>query len=257
MASKGDIVIHIEGRVGGDVLSPDNFDIERLKGLLSIVCDLVRDDRKESDLPITYHSEKGSLKAIFTGPLETTAKFSALVGLVAGSMSLDGLTAVTAKSFESLQDFSRRNGYTISVETSLGGQRLTISPTTNLRRNSDSWAPAELYLYGRIDSAGGKGKGTIKLDTEEGTFTITVDKEELASWEYNPIYKEYGVRVTALQNVLTGEIDRSSLKLIELINYKRSFDMEYIQKKIDEATPSWEGVDTDEFIKEIREEFYV
>lgn len=256
MTNKGDIVLHIEGRVGSDTLTPDNFDIEKLKSLVSIVCDLVRDDRKDSDIPITYRSEKGSLKAIFTGPLETTAKFSALIGLVASSMSLDGLTTSTAKSFESLQDLSRKNNYTINVGTSLGGNQLTISPMTNLRRSTDSWAPAELYLYGKINSAGGKVKGTIKLDTDEGTFSIAVSKEELASWP-NPIYKEYGVRVSARQNILTGEIDPSSLELIELINYKRTFDMEYIQRKIDEATPQWEGVDTDEFIRKLREEFYV
>ena len=56
----------------------------------------------------------------------------------------------------------------------------------------------------------------------------------------------------AKQNIITGAIDSSSLKLKELIEFEPKFDMDYLKQKIEASTPIWSGVDVDEYLHEIR-----
>ncbi len=56
---------------------------------------------------------------------------------------------------------------------------------------------------------------------------------------------------------VTGDIDRSSLKLIEMMEFEPKFDMAYLERKIEASTPVWSGIDADEFLHEIREGSYV
>jgi hypothetical protein len=129
---------------------------------------------------------------------------------------------------------------------------------TVLRDGTENlWADAEVYYYGTLIDAGGKTKSNIHLDTKDGLVKIDADKEILASIEVNPLYRKFGVRATAKQNILSGDIDRSSLRLIEMIEFEPKFDFAYLERKIDSSTPVWSGIDVDEFLHEIREGSYV
>ncbi len=66
------------------------------------------------------------------------------------------------------------------------------------------------------------------------------------------MYKEYGVRASGKQSLATGEIDLSSLKLISLRGYRPMYDEAYLDGLIAKASKSWEGVDVDGFLSEIR-----
>lgn len=256
MDNESDIRVHIEGLYGNVALTPDNFDTTQLKDLLDVVNRLLSEGRKPKETPVTYHPELGSMVAVFRSNTEIVAKFATVIGLLSTS-SIDGLTANTAMAIEDLQKFSVRNGYNINVSTSYSKERLDVTPNTNYYRSTNMYADTELYLYGRIINGGGKRKGTIKLETDNGTFTIEADRKMLEEWEENLLYKEYGVRVTARQHVITGDIEPDTIKLIEILDYKRHVDDAYLQEKMRRATPHWEGVDVDEYLKEIREGVYV
>ena len=60
----------------------------------------------------------------------------------------------------------------------------------------------------------------------------------------------------AKQNIITGAIDSSSLKLIEMLEFEPKFDLAYLEKKIATSTPVWSGVNVDEFLQEIRGNVY-
>ena len=83
-------------------------------------------------------------------------------------------------------------------------------------------------------------------------IVISTDKDTLRSEERNLLYKEYGVRARGLQNALTGELDKSSFKLVEILDYTPAFDESYINGLINKVGDKFKDVDVDEYISELR-----
>ena len=74
----------------------------------------------------------------------------------------------------------------------------------------------------------------------------------MAGYQGNPLYKKFGVRVRAKKNILTDDIDKSTLVLVELMDYQPKFDEDYLQGLIRKATPKWSGVNADEWLANVR-----
>ena len=133
---------------------------------------------------------------------------------------------------------------------------LRITPQTHYRRSEEIWVDAEVYLYGTLTDAGGKDKSNIHLDTKEfGQVTIDADKDYLKNLTENLLYKEYGVRAKGKQSLATGEIDMSSLKLISLRGFRPVYDENYLNGLIAKASKSWEGVDVERFLSDLRGDY--
>ena len=81
---------------------------------------------------------------------------------------------------------------------------------------------------------------------------ISADRETLKNEERNLLYKEYGIQTQAKQNIMTGEIDRTSLKLLKIIDYKPNFDRDYLDGLIEKVGNRFEDMDVDEYISKIR-----
>ncbi len=256
MDKLGEITIHVVGQVGNEPLGPDNYDISYLKDMLDDVESLLYPNEKRNRPVISYEMQAGSVKHVFRTSMQKVTEFGAVLSMVLSSGNLDGLIPDTAKAFEHIQNQSRQKGYSISFSTSLQhAQELTFTPETNYIRTEQIWAEAEFYFFGKLTDAGGKNKANIHLDTKEyGFLLIDVDKEYLGSLEGNPLYKEFGVRAIGRQNVITGEMDLSSLKLVEMIDYNRKFNSQYLEDLIKKATPKFQGLDVDSWIQEIRGE---
>ena len=60
------------------------------------------------------------------------------------------------------------------------------------------------------------------------------------------------MRVLGKQNVETGEIDRSDLKLLDLIDYTHRFNEAYFNSLIAKVGSRFTGIDIDEWISKIR-----
>ncbi len=55
------------------------------------------------------------------------------------------------------------------------------------------------------------------------------------------------------QNSETGEVDKSSLQFVELINYNAAYNEDYLQGLRRKAQKSWQGVaDTNEWLRNLR-----
>ena len=74
----------------------------------------------------------------------------------------------------------------------------------------------------------------------------------MAEYKGNPLYRKFGVRVRAKKNILTGDIDKSTLSLLELLDYQPRYDEDYLNSLINKATPKWKGVNADEWLANIR-----
>ncbi len=256
--NKGQVTIHIEGQYGAENLTPDNYDITLMQSVLEYAIALLDLDKRKETPVTTFHIESGSVRNVFTTSKQKAVEFASVLALVASTTSIDQLDAKTAVAFEGLQKFAIQNNFNVDVSTSESKEHVVhITPTTYFKRTENLWADAEVYYYGTLVDAGGKTKSNIHLDTKDGLIKIDADKEILANIEGNPLYRKFGVRATAKQNIITGDIDTSSLSLIEMIEFEPKFDLAYLERKMEASTPVWSGIDADKFLHEIREGNYV
>lgn len=253
----GDIEIRVIGKIGKLDLTPDNFDIKHISNILQNVEDLLYPNNKKDRPLITYDIQEGSVKHIFKTPIQYIIGFSALLFQIQSSNSIDFLDLKTAQAIENIQKLSQQKNYEFQIKTSFNKEiGLTINPTTNFFRTVDLWADAEFYFYGVLKDAGGKNKANIHLDTDDfGYLVIDTGQKFLKQQKENLLYKYYGIRASGKQNTETSEIDTKSLKLIELINYNPKFDETYLTMQISKAKRSWKGIDTDEWLKNLRGEY--
>ncbi|MGB1284327.1 MAG: hypothetical protein ACPG44_07670 [Polaribacter sp.] len=254
MEKIGNIEIRVVGKSGNKELSPKNYDIKHITTILQNVEDLLYPTNKKDRPIITYNIEEGSVKHIFKTTIQTVIGFSAVLTEVQANNSIDFLELKTARAIENIQNLSRQKNYEFQIKTSLNkNYELTINPSTKFFRTENIWVDAEFYFYGILKDAGGKNKANIHLDTKDfGYLSIETGEEFLKKREENLLYRRFGVRTNGKQNVETGEIDTKSLKLIELIDYNPKFDNAYLNSLIGKAKKSWQNMNPDEWLLNLR-----
>lgn len=253
----GGIEIRVVGKSGNLELKPDNYDIRHIASILQNVEDLLFPNSRRDRPLITYDIEEGSVRHIFKTSIQYIIGFSAILGQIKDSNSIDFLDLKTARAFESIQELSLQKNYEFQFSTSVKGNiELSINPKTKFYRSENIWVDAEFYFYGVLTNAGGKSKANIHLDTKEyGSLTINTGKDFLEGQEENLLYKKFGVRASGKQNLDTGELDTKSLTLLELVNYNPRYDSEYLDSLISRAKKSWRGVNTDEWLNNLRGDY--
>lgn len=254
MENTGTLKIRVIGETQGQKLSPDNYDVKEIMAILSNIEDILYPNSKDRPL-ISYEINEGSVVHNFKTATQAVIATTAIFTAIQKEQSLDFLEAKTASAIEAIQEAAYQKNYTFELGTSESDQPiLEISPKTFYKKSDTYFVDTEMYLYGEITYAGGKMKSTIHLDTDEyGTLTVQTPKEVIQKLEDNPIYKECGLRISAKQNIATGEFDRSSLKFIEMIEYNNNFDRNYLDECINKAKDSWKDVNnTDEWIRNMR-----
>lgn len=254
MKNIGNIEIRVVGKSGNLELKPENFDIKHIASILQNVEDLLYPNNKKDRPLISYDIQDGSVRHIFKTSIQYIIGFSAILGQIQESNSIDFLDLKTARAIESIQQLSLQKNYEFQFSTSVKEDiELSINPNTQFFRTENTWSDAEFYFYGILKDAGGKSKANIHLDTDDyGYLAIESGQDFLMEQEENLLYKKFGVRATGKQNLETGEIDTKSLKLVELINYNPKFDSDYLNSLINKAKKSWNGINTDEWLSNIR-----
>jgi len=252
----GELEIRITGSNGKIDLSPDNFDIKELSSLLQNIEDILFPKNKKERPMITYNVEEGSIKNKFKTAMQVVIYASALFTQIQERQTIDFLEPKSALAFEAIQTQAMKKGWDFEFKTSLNKEakfELKISPETKLVRTQADWVDAEFYIYGELTDAGGKNKANIHISTEDyGTLVIDTQKEFLKEQKENMLYKNYGIRASGRQNPETGEMDTSSLKLIEIIDYNPKYDESYLKKLIDKAKNTWKGIDADKWLRDLR-----
>lgn len=250
----GDIEIRVVGKSGNLELKPGNYDIRHIASILQNIEDLLFPNNKKDRPLITYDIQEGSVRHVFKTPVQYIIGFSAILGQIQESNSIDFLDLKTARAIENIQELSLQKNYEFQFSTSVKENiELLISPETKFYRTENIWVDAEFYFYGVLTDAGGKSKANIHLDTSEyGSLTIDTGKDFLEGQEKNLLYRKFGVRAIGKQNLETGEFDTRSLKLLELVNYNPKYDSDYLNSLISKAKQSWKGINTDEWLSNLR-----
>lgn len=255
MEKIGYIEVRINGSKGNLDLTPDNYDIREIRDMLEQVEGLLMPSDKKDRPIISYQLEAGSVRHIFKTSIQYIIGFNAILGQIAVGKSIDFLDLPTAKAFESFQEIAIRKQYSFEINTSIEhSNKLHIDRTTKFSRTVSIWANAEFYFYGKVISMGGKDKSNIHLATgDQGIVIIQTNKDYLEQLENNLLYKTYGIRVVGKQHTETGEIDKSTLKFVELLDYQPRYDENYLKELRNRARNNWsDGFDADDWLKEIR-----
>ncbi|WP_103999577.1 hypothetical protein [Flavobacterium urumqiense] len=255
MEKIGFIEIRITGSKGNIELSPDNYDIREIISILENAENLLYPGDKKDRPTISYNIQQGSVKHILKTSIQFIIGFNAIIGQVNEVEDIDFLDISTAKAFENIQNIAIKKDYTFSIKTSLENtNEVKVDRTTRYFRTEAIWADAEFYFYGKVTNAGGKDKANIHiLTSESGTIRIQTPISFLEEYEENLLYKTLGIRAMGKQHSSTGEIDTSTLKFIELIDYHPKYDDSYLKNLRDKARKSWlNSIDPDIWLKEIR-----
>jgi len=255
MDKTGYIEIKIEGSKGNLVLKPDNYDIRDIISILENAENLLFPTDKKERPTISYKIEEGSVRHIFKTSIQYIIGFNAVIGQVSQLQNIDFLDLATSKAFENIQLIASNKDYTFTIKTSIEkSNEIRIDNTTQLLRTEAVWVDAELYFYGKITNAGGKNKANLHILTEEGSITIATPISFFETLEENIVHKRvYGIRAVGKQHLETGEIDKASLKFIELINYEPNYDEKYLNNLIEKASNKWSTIkDKDAWLKEIK-----
>jgi len=258
MEKVGFIEIRITGSKGNLDLSPDNYDIRDIISILENAENLLYPGDKRDRPTISYKIEEGSVRHIFKTSIQYIIGFNAILGQVVQVQNIDFLDLSTAKAFENIQDIAAKRDYVFRIKTSLdNSNEVKIDRTTHYYRTEAIWADAEFYFYGKITNAGGKDKANIHVLTEElGRVIIQTPISFLEQYDENLFYKTFGIRATGKQHSETGEIDTSTLKFIELVDYQPKYDEQYLKTLRDKAKKSWLGnINPDKWLKDIRGDY--
>jgi len=253
--NSGFIEISINGSKGNLDLSPDNYDIRDIISILENAENLLFPGEKRERPNISYRIEEGSVKHIFKTSIQYIIGFNAIIGQINTVKNIDFLELGTAKAFENIQHVATQRNFRFKIKTSLDNtNEINIDKTTKYYRTEAIWADAEFYFYGKVTNAGGKDKANIHLYTEErGTVRIQTPISFLEDYNENLLYKTFGIRATGKQHSETGEIDTSTLKFIEMIDYQPKYDEQYLKALREKAKKSWlNGINPDKWLKEIR-----
>jgi hypothetical protein len=250
---KGHIEIRIAGKRGNLDVSPDNFDIKEIMAVLEQVDNLLFPNDKSNRPIISYSIEEGSVKHLFKTSIQAIIGFNAVLGQINTNQNIDFLDLQTAIAIETFQGTAVKKDYSFSINTSLAKtSELLIDKSTHFYRNSAIWADAEFYFYGKVTNAGGKDKANIHILTDDlGTVRIETPIEFLEKQEENILYKPFGIRAIGKQHSETGEIDKSSLKFVEIIDYNTDYDEIYL-KKLRQKAKWLKKIKPDSWLNEIR-----
>ena len=251
----GYIEIKITGSKGNIELSPENYDIREIISMLENAENLLFPGDKRDRPNISYKIEEGSVRHILKTSIQFIIGFNAIIGQVSQVQNIDFLELNTAKAFENIQDIAAKKDYVFSIKTSLDNtNEVKLDKTTKYHRTEAIWADAEFYFYGKVTNAGGKDKANIHVFTEElGTVRIQTPISFLEQYDENLLYKTFGIRATGKQHSETGEIDTTTLKFIDLIDYQPKYDEVYLKQLRDKAKTSWLGnINSENWLREIR-----
>ncbi|MCC7430324.1 hypothetical protein IT568_05735 [bacterium] len=259
MEKIGFIEIKINGFNGNLALTPENYDIQEIIVILKNAENFLFSDGKREKRPtISYKIEEGSVRHIFKTSIQFVISFNAIIGQVDKLQNIDFLETPMAEAFENIQNIASRKNYAFTISTSIEKtNEVHLDRTTQFFRTKEVWADAEFYFYGKITDVGGKTKANIHIATEEsGILVIETPILFLKNYKENLLYKTFVVRTTGRQNSETGEIDTSSLKFVELVDYQPKYDEKYLNGLRNKAKKSWlHKINPDTWLKELRENY--
>lgn len=225
MSGESKIVFAVEDQVDGKPLSAAMIPLNLLREFAADVETFVRGTGGEGAL-----RPRDVIVAVQDGCFALEANFASLTPIpgILGSLSIsDDLANLDNQRASILEAWQRRSHRSLNrsyyIKDVDSGTTVRINKDSNFsNKQLDRWVSVQRKVVGEIVDAGGASKANIHVNTAFGQLTIASDRETIANEEFNPVYHKRLLKISAKENVRTGELRDARLISFEDYNPTRS-----------------------------------
>lgn len=134
------------------------------------------------------------------------------------------------------------------------GPSIRIGPDTNYRQGEAiPWVAVEKYMFGQIVDMGGARNVNVHVKIGDEILKVDSSRDYLRDFDKNLLYHDALLRVSAQQNVRTGELRK--LRLIHFVDYDPQYDEAALDRFAAEGAKAWADIpDGAAWLKELRGE---
>jgi hypothetical protein len=243
----------VRGKISELEISPNNISLSLISAFAKDIHDLVNSlqDGKKEDILASI--ENGSFKFNTIIALSAFNILSAEINTLNQTKDFSTIQTRTASIFETWYNKSKENPDLEFEIIPQNKESLKLNSNVIFQRTDENvWVESELFLFGVITDLGGAQKPNIHLKTEDGkSITIVCTKEDLINEKENRVYHSSAIRVTANQNLYTGEI--RDPKFLGFIEYNPTFNEAELLSTIEKGRNAWSDIDNHiEWVRNLR-----
>jgi hypothetical protein len=162
---------------------------------------------------------------------------------------IDSKRAAVVERWQAATRKNPHRGYSLADQS--GKLKVRVDNNTDFRNQIEAvWVPVEKYLQGLVTDLGGTSKPNIHLKLDDGKMLIVAaNRQQLADEEKNRLYKPALLRVSAEENLKTGEL--RNLNLLSFETPQPVWDEAEFNEMVRKGTQVWANV-PDNWLEELR-----
>lgn len=246
----------LHGKIRGQEITPKTIPLDQFNRYNQQVQRFIVGSMKKPPLhEIHANIEAGSYRFSVLIPAIILATLKPDMEAVSQGFNLSGVDNKRIEVLEEWLSDARDNpDLSYEIQTAWASAKLLhIDASSEFKKEEPIWYATEKYLQGIIVTVGGATNSNIHLQVEgyQRALVIETTREKLKGSSLGKLYENQMVRVSAEENLKTGELRH--LNLIEFVDYEPRYDEAELDALIAKATPRWADVpDASVWLREMR-----
>lgn len=252
MESHNALRFALNDRIDDAPVGPSHVPLSLLGQFRGDVEEFLKGSNKEVDpSEVIVSIEEGSLAIVAHGLLAAAGLWADLTTLQNPSQLglLDPKRAAVVERWQAAARKNEHRSYLLGDESKTVTVR--VDSASDFRNQiSAVWVRVEKFLSGRVVDMGGANRPNIHLKSTSGkSMTISASQELIASEEKNRLYRPALLRVSAEENLRTGEL--RNLTLLAFDSSHPHWDEAEFANLVKKGTQAWGNV-PDNWLEELR-----
>lgn len=242
MKSKENIEFIVRGSVNKTEINPSSVPLFLLEAFSSDVTAILNSAKEDKKEEIIVSIEPGSFKIVALISLALYGSLNAEIDQVFQRNSLDGVKDRRAKIINNWVSLTKKYPE-LEFEIKTSDQTsLIINNSTEFKKEMEHlWFEGEYSLYGTINDMGGETNSNIHFKTDKGVaIKIDCKKSDIENETENRIYKFNAIKVSAQQNLITGELRNA--KFISFLDYHPFVNEHKLLTLFERGREAWKDV---------------
>lgn len=236
----------LHDRVQGDEVGPAHVPLALLGQFQKDVSEFLAGSGKDVDSnQVIVAIEEGSLALVAHGLLAAGALWADLERLrdPASLGKVDPRRGAVMARWQAAARKHPDRRYTLAEQD--GATIVCVDVESDYRDPMEAvWVPVEKYLHGQITDLGGASKANVHLKLDTGkALTIASSQQVLADEERNRLYKPAVLRISAEENLSTGEL--RNLTLLGFEDPRTGWDEAAFDELVRKGTRAWADLPDD------------
>jgi len=252
MSTQGYIDFIVRGKSGDIDISPTHIEIGLLKSFADDVTAIINSIPEIEKNKVIVAVGEGSFK------LTAMTALIAVNSLIVDAKTLtetNDLFSINSTRSKVIEKWYKKAKANPEIEFEIrpnGNEGIKINSDKTFKKEDNVWVQSELYLYGEFKDMGGNSKPNIHFLTDNNlSILINCKEEHIKNEKVNRVYHHGGVRITALQNLYTGEI--KDAYFIDFIDYNPEYNESELATTIEKGREAWKDIpDHIEWVRNLR-----